>query len=109
MLCEYRAACACPPFIETTKSPNHRREALALLRSEEMEVPTTKDLAEIYPEDYLDRQTKRWNSLISTFKETYGKLPDYVARSPGRVNLIGEVRCSRDLDREPHVVAGLLR
>lgn len=56
-----------------------------------MEVPTTTALAEVYPEDYLERQTKRWNSLISKFKETYGKLPSYVSRSPGRVNIIGEV------------------
>lgn len=56
-----------------------------------MEVPTKTSLAEIYPEDALKSQTKRWNELISTFKETYGKLPDFVSRSPGRVNIIGEV------------------
>lgn len=56
-----------------------------------MEVPTKKSLAEIYPEDALEKQTKRWNSLISEFKQRYGRLPDFVSRSPGRVNLIGEV------------------
>src|SRR5271154_5405162 len=32
----------------------------------------------------------RWKSLLSTFRETYGHRPDFVARSPGRVNVIGE-------------------
>ena len=56
-----------------------------------MEVPTVTSLAEIYPKDALEAQTKRWKDLISTFKETYGRLPDFVSRSPGRVNIIGEV------------------
>lgn len=77
-----------------SRSPPKHRELTT--STEEMDIPTSKDLSEIYPEDYLERQTKRWNSLISTFKDTYGKLPDFVSRSPGRVNLIGEVRCSRD-------------
>lgn len=56
-----------------------------------MEVPTKSSLADIYPDTALKAQTKRWQALVSKFKETYGKVPDYVARSPGRVNLIGEV------------------
>lgn len=72
-----------------------------------MDVPTTKDLAEIYPEDYLNGQKKRWNSLISTFQEKYGKLPDYVSRSPGRVNLIGEV-CNHDPTTGLFAAAGTL-
>ncbi|KAK3679381.1 galactokinase [Recurvomyces mirabilis] len=55
-----------------------------------MEVPTAKSLKEIYSEDALESQTQRWNNLISKFKEEYGKLPDFVSRSPGRVNIIGE-------------------
>ncbi|KAK0824861.1 galactokinase [Friedmanniomyces endolithicus] len=55
-----------------------------------MEVPTAKSLSEIYPEDAVESQTRRWNSLISKFKEDYGKLPDFISRSPGRVNIIGE-------------------
>ena len=56
-----------------------------------MEVPTAASLSEIYPEDAVKSQTARWNNLISKFKEEYGKLPDFVSRSPGRVNIIGEV------------------
>lgn len=56
-----------------------------------MEVPTKTSLADIYPEDALQAQTTRWNNLLSTFKDTYGKSADFVSRSPGRVNIIGEV------------------
>jgi hypothetical protein len=56
-----------------------------------MDVPTKTSLADIYPEDALQAQTTRWNSLLSTFKDTYGKSADFVSRSPGRVNIIGEV------------------
>ncbi|KAF2167926.1 hypothetical protein M409DRAFT_36474 [Zasmidium cellare ATCC 36951] len=55
-----------------------------------MEVPTTSSLADIYPGDALKSQTTRWNQLLSTFKERYGKSPEFVSRSPGRVNIIGE-------------------
>ncbi|EMC92915.1 hypothetical protein BAUCODRAFT_77467 [Baudoinia panamericana UAMH 10762] len=55
-----------------------------------MEVPIAKSLSDIYPQDAVESQTRRWNNLIKTFKESYGKLPDFVSRSPGRVNIIGE-------------------
>ncbi|KJX98300.1 galactokinase like protein [Zymoseptoria brevis] len=55
-----------------------------------MDVPTTKSLADIYPSDALESQTTRWNKLLRKFKDTYGKTPDFVSRSPGRVNIIGE-------------------
>ncbi len=68
-----------------------------------MEVPTAKSLSEIYPENAVESQTRRWNSLISKFREDYGKLPDFISRSPGRVNIIGEVSrlvaCSRTVLR----------
>lgn len=64
--------------------------SVALYTTATMEVPTTKSVADIYPEDGLNNQTSRWNNLLKTFKERYGKLPDFVSRSPGRVNLIGE-------------------
>ena len=57
-----------------------------------MDVPTTKSLADIYPEDALENAKTRWSNLLKGFKDTYGKSADFVARSPGRVNIIGEVR-----------------
>lgn len=56
-----------------------------------MEVPTTTTLRDIYPEDALPGETERWRTLLSTFKDHYGKEAEFVARSPGRVNIIGEV------------------
>ena len=58
-------------------------------------VPTKTSLSDIYPEDALTSQTTRWNKLLSTFKDTYGKPADFVSRSPGRVNIIGEVQYDR--------------
>lgn len=52
-------------------------------------------LAELYPDPSTplgispDAQT-RWNKLLSKFTKIYGTKPDFVARSPGRVNIIGE-------------------
>jgi galactokinase len=56
-----------------------------------MEVPTATSLHDIYPEDAVPVQAKRWERLLAKFKEAYGKPADFVARSPGRVNIIGEV------------------
>ncbi|TQN68891.1 Galactokinase, partial [Colletotrichum shisoi] len=53
-------------------------------------VPTTSSLADIYTADALPVQTKRWSSLLSQFEAEYGHPAAVVARSPGRVNIIGE-------------------
>ncbi|CAI6340104.1 unnamed protein product [Periconia digitata] len=55
-----------------------------------MEVPTATSLRDIYPEDAVSTQAQRWERLLSQFKELYGKQAEFVARSPGRVNIIGE-------------------
>ena len=56
-----------------------------------MTVPTVRSLGDMYSADAVASQTTRWNGLLAKFKSTYGRKPDFVARSPGRVNLIGEV------------------
>lgn len=53
-------------------------------------VPVTQSLNDIYPEDALEGQRKRWSNLLSSFKDAYGRPAEFVSRSPGRVNLIGE-------------------
>lgn len=53
-------------------------------------VPTASSLADVYTEDALPVQTKRWNALLDQFKVQYGHPATFVARSPGRVNIIGE-------------------
>jgi galactokinase len=53
-------------------------------------VPVTSSLEEIYTSDALSSETTRWAHLLQTFRSTYGHDADFVARSPGRVNIIGE-------------------
>lgn len=54
-------------------------------------VPVVNSIDEIYPADALNHQRERLEKLRTRFLEIYGgKAPHFVARSPGRVNLIGE-------------------
>ena len=53
-------------------------------------IPITKDIATIYPHDTLEAQKTRWAQLSQRFTKLYGGTPSFVARSPGRVNIIGE-------------------
>lgn len=53
-------------------------------------VPVAKSLADIYPTAALAAEGSRWNSLLATFDKVYGHQAAFVARSPGRVNIIGE-------------------
>lgn len=55
-----------------------------------MSVPVVHILSDIYPKDAVETQTTRWRSLLSAFETRYGHAADFVARSPGRVNIIGE-------------------
>ena len=53
-------------------------------------VPVAKKLEDLYPQDALESQRTRFKHLKARFSELYGHSPLFVARSPGRVNLIGE-------------------
>ena len=53
-------------------------------------MPVVGEIDEIYPQDDLPFQRKRFSQLAQTFLETYPRKPDFVSRSPGRVNIIGE-------------------
>ncbi|KAL1301701.1 hypothetical protein AAFC00_005910 [Neodothiora populina] len=53
-------------------------------------VPVTKSLEDIYPADAIETQNTRWSKLLAAFKQRYGRPAEFVSRSPGRVNLIGE-------------------
>ncbi|KAI9704326.1 MAG: galactokinase [Candelina mexicana] len=55
-----------------------------------MAVPTSTTLEDIYPDDALSTEKPRWQELLSRFQNLYGHRPGFVARSPGRVNIIGE-------------------
>lgn len=53
-------------------------------------VPVVRDLDVLYTPGDLQSQKERWEILTRRFSELYGSSPQFVARSPGRVNLIGE-------------------
>ena len=53
-------------------------------------VPVAESLKDIYTDDALYTQTYRWEQLLKAFKTQYKNPADFVARSPGRVNIIGE-------------------
>lgn len=55
-----------------------------------MAVPHAASLADIYPSTAIYAQSPRWNSLLKAFDSTYSQPATFVARSPGRVNIIGE-------------------
>jgi galactokinase len=54
------------------------------------QVPVAKALQDIYTDDALLAQGKRWDHLVTKFQSLYGHKPEFVSRSPGRVNIIGE-------------------
>lgn len=56
----------------------------------EPHIPNTTSLDDVYPSNQLESLRPRWNTLIRKFEQHYNHKPDFVARSPGRVNLIGE-------------------
>ncbi|CAJ2501483.1 Uu.00g043360.m01.CDS01 [Anthostomella pinea] len=53
-------------------------------------VPTVNALQDIYTKQSLGDQGVRWNKLLEKFQATYGRPAQFVSRSPGRVNIIGE-------------------
>jgi len=53
-------------------------------------VPQTTALQDVYTTESLGEQGVRWNALLEKFQETYGSSAEFVSRSPGRVNIIGE-------------------
>lgn len=59
-------------------------------------VPQTDSIAEVYATDETSLNSvapehqQRWGALVSHFNRQYNHRPDFVARSPGRVNIIGE-------------------
>lgn len=55
-------------------------------------VPEVNSPGEVYPEASRAHQTQRWEHLEAKFEEIYGHKADFISRSPGRVNIIGEVR-----------------
>ncbi|KAL9003372.1 MAG: hypothetical protein Q9188_003745 [Gyalolechia gomerana] len=56
----------------------------------EESVPVVNWIDGLYPDANLVSQKDRWQNLLDHFEGKYGRKAAFVARSPGRVNLIGE-------------------
>ena len=53
-------------------------------------VPVVRNIEHVYYPDGLPAEQARFARLLNRFSEIYNEQPGYVARSPGRVNIIGE-------------------
>ncbi|KAJ2698817.1 galactokinase [Coemansia sp. IMI 203386] len=52
-------------------------------------VPAVTDLSSVYTLN-IDAQSERYARLKASFEKSYGAKADFIARAPGRVNIIGE-------------------
>lgn len=68
-------------------------------------IPVVSSIEDVYPVDAISSQRERWNNLLSAFQKQYGRKANFVSRSPGRVNIIGEVRLRLIGDSIPCVKA----
>jgi galactokinase len=53
-------------------------------------VPAREKLGGIYHDVEVREESERWASLYKGFESVFECSPDFIARSPGRVNIIGE-------------------
>ncbi|KAG2175038.1 hypothetical protein INT43_006100 [Umbelopsis isabellina] len=53
-------------------------------------IPTYDSLDAIYDTSMVANQGARYQALVDKFEQQYNSKPEFIARSPGRVNLIGE-------------------
>ncbi|KAF5752119.1 putative galactokinase [Tripterygium wilfordii] len=62
-----------------------------MAKHEDLPIPVYSSLEPVYGHDsHLEEAQSRFDNLKSKFLEFFGHPPDVFARSPGRVNLIGE-------------------
>lgn len=61
-----------------------------MARNEDLPIPIYKEVEAVYGGDGKEEAQLRFQNLKSNFIRVFGHLPHIYARSPGRVNLIGE-------------------
>lgn len=60
-------------------------------RMTEDPIPLVDTLEGIYSKERIPKEGKRWDNLHSQFKKKFnGQSPNFIARAPGRVNLMGD-------------------
>ncbi|KAJ3210261.1 galactokinase [Entophlyctis luteolus] len=65
-------------------------------------VPTASALSAVYSDHSLPAASERYLALVEAFRKRFEVAPDFVARSPGRVNII--VSATPNTSSEPSVV-----
>lgn len=53
-------------------------------------IPLVPTLSNVYSAPRLAKEGQRWDSLTKDFASRFGAAPHFIARAPGRVNIIGE-------------------
>lgn len=54
-------------------------------------IPLVTKLEDVYSSHEAQlKQGQRWDALTKRFQESFGDKPQFIARAPGRVNVIGE-------------------
>lgn len=84
-----------PPALHSSPHPSIHPSIHCPIDTMADTVPEVLTIKEIYPKALGDAQEQRWEHLLARFEERYGKPADFVSRSPGRVNIIGEVSITR--------------
>ncbi|KAF8181269.1 Galactokinase [Pholiota molesta] len=65
--------------------------SLSSIMIAEQSIPVYRTLADVFGSVEASLpHAKRWNELAEQFELRFGRKPTYIARAPGRVNLIGE-------------------
>ena len=52
-------------------------------------MPVLKSLSEIYSPERVPQEMVRYQNVIQRFEKEFKISPEFIARAPGRVNLIG--------------------
>lgn len=53
-------------------------------------IPLVSQLCDVYSKQRLAKEGARWEGLRRDFETRFGSDAEYIARAPGRVNLMGE-------------------
>ena len=54
------------------------------------DIVPNRRLEDIYSEETFSKEEVRWNGLAAHFERMFHRKPEFIARAPGRLNMIGE-------------------
>ncbi|KAJ3411344.1 galactokinase [Chytridiales sp. JEL 0842] len=76
--------------VESVSSINKMTTASNSTKKMDLQIPVLNSLADVYAEEITTAQQKRYRDLSDAFTKRFGRSPEFYARSPGRVCIIGE-------------------